>query len=149
MTATDAECMGLALQQARQALLAGEVPIGACLVHRERRIVAHNRVLSGNDPTGHAEIVAIRRAGTELNATRLDGARLYVTVEPCLMCAAASHYAGIAEVHYGASLADLQELTGDELSADSLPVGLRLRGGLQRDASLALLLAWSERRALR
>ena len=91
----------------------------------------------------------LRQAAAESTDGQLAGARLYVTVEPCMMCAAACHYAGISEVHYGASLADLRAMTGDELAAAPLPDGPRLRGGLHRDASLALLRVWSQRRAAR
>ena len=105
----DAHYMGLALAQARQAASAGEVPVGAVLVQpaapgREERILAlaHNRPLSSNDPTAHAEILALRQAADRLGNYRLDGCELYVTLEPCAMCAQALLHARISRVVYGA-----------------------------------------------
>jgi tRNA(adenine34) deaminase len=95
--------MRAALEQARLALAAGEVPIGAVVVIDERIVASgFNQPIGANDPTAHAEIVAIRDAAAALGNYRLTGARLYVTVEPCLMCVGALVHARIAEVIYGA-----------------------------------------------
>jgi tRNA(adenine34) deaminase len=95
MTHTDdLEFMQAALEEARLAGAAGEVPIGAVIAH-EGEIVArgHNRVLRDVDPTAHAEMVALRAAATTIGNYRLNGCTLYVTLEPCAMCAGAMIHA--------------------------------------------------------
>ena len=94
--------MRAALDEARTATERGEVPIGAVLVH-EGKIVAraHNRTLTDNDPTAHAEMVAIRAAAQTIGNHRLTGTSLYVTVEPCAMCAGALIQARVARLIYG------------------------------------------------
>ena len=100
----DGAYMGLALDEARRALAAGEVPIGAVVVLGGRVIArGHNMPLTSSDPTAHAEIVALRRAGTEARNYRLTGAVLYATVEPCAMCCGAAIHARLARVVYGAA----------------------------------------------
>ncbi len=98
------ECMAAALEQARLALAVGEVPVGAVVV-LDSRIVArgYNQPISAVDPTAHAEIVALRAAAAAVGNYRLTGARLYVTVEPCLMCVGALVHARVSEVIYGAA----------------------------------------------
>jgi tRNA(adenine34) deaminase len=100
---SDIEYMQLALEQARAADAAGEVPVGALLVHAER-IVAQgaNRPIAACDPTAHAEIEALRAGARALGTYRLTGATLYVTLEPCLMCAAALVQARVRRVVFGA-----------------------------------------------
>ncbi len=95
--------MAVALEQARLALEAGEVPIGALLV-LDDHIVARgaNQPIGASDPTAHAEIVVLRDAARTIGNYRLTGSRLYVTVEPCLMCVGALVHARVAEVIYGA-----------------------------------------------
>lgn len=96
--------MTLALEQARIAGRKGEVPIGAVLVKQGAVIAAaHNLTRAGPDPTAHAEIVAIRRAALVLGQERLDGCELWVTLEPCVMCAGAIAHARIARLYYAAS----------------------------------------------
>jgi tRNA(adenine34) deaminase len=96
--------MELALEQARMAAVAGEVPVGA-LVIKEGRIAGqgHNRNLLENDPTAHAEIVALRQAAAYLGNHRLAGCVLYSTIEPCSMCAGALIHSRVSRVVYGAS----------------------------------------------
>ena len=103
MPADDAQWMALALQQARLAGAAGEVPVGAVVV-REGRVVGvgHNRPVTRQDPTAHAEIEALRAAATTLGNYRLDGCTLFVTLEPCAMCAGAMLHARLARVVFGA-----------------------------------------------
>jgi tRNA(adenine34) deaminase len=102
-TDTDAEFMRLALDQARVAAAAGEVPVGAVLVIDQRVVAqAGNRTIVDQDPTAHAEIVALRAAAHAIGNYRLLGATLYVTIEPCSMCAGAMVQARIARVVYGA-----------------------------------------------
>jgi tRNA(adenine34) deaminase len=99
---TDEEYMRLAITEARLAAENGEVPVGA-LVVQNNRVLAHgaNRTIADCDPSAHAEIVALRVAAREVGNYRLLGATLYVTVEPCAMCAGATVQARIARVVYG------------------------------------------------
>jgi tRNA(adenine34) deaminase len=95
--------MNLALDQARQAEALAEVPIGAVIV-RDGEIlgVGYNQTIGGCDPTAHAEIVAIRAAARQVHNHRLVGADLYVTIEPCIMCAGALVQARIARLIFAA-----------------------------------------------
>ena len=96
--------MARALQQAGLAAAAGEVPVGAVVVKDGRVIAAgHNAPVSGHDPTAHAEIVALRAAANVLGNYRLDGCELFVTLEPCAMCAGAMVHARLQRVVFGAS----------------------------------------------
>ena len=101
---TDVEAMHAALAEARLAAEAGEVPIGAVVV-REGEVVARgqNRVLRDLDPTAHAEIVALRAAATAVGNYRLNGCTLYVTLEPCAMCAGAMIHARLDRLVFAAS----------------------------------------------
>jgi tRNA(adenine34) deaminase len=95
--------MRIALDEARAAALADEVPVGA-VVTRGGEIVARarNRMRGGSDPTAHAEMTALRAAGEALGTSRLDECDLWVTLEPCAMCAAAIGLARIRRLHFGA-----------------------------------------------
>lgn len=96
--------MAQALAQAKAAVNAGEVPIGAVVVKDGAVIAsAHNQPRTLHDPTAHAELLAIRAAARALGNERLDGCELWVTLEPCAMCAGAIAHARIAKVYYGAS----------------------------------------------
>ena len=97
--------MGSALIEARKAAEAGEVPVGAVLVDPRGEIVARagNRTRRDCDPTAHAEILVIRAAAAALGQERLGGYTLYVTLEPCAMCAGALAHARISRVVYGAA----------------------------------------------
>ena len=96
--------MKLALEDAEQALGQHEVPIGAVIVHHDRVIArAHNQREQLHDPTAHAEMIAITQAAEALQSWRLDDCTLYVTLEPCPMCAGAILQARIATVVYGAA----------------------------------------------
>ena len=100
---SDLQFMQHALEEARAAAVAGEVPIGAVLVHKKEIIArANNRTIRDCDPTAHAEIAALRAAAKRFANYRLPGATLYVTLEPCIMCAGAMIQARIARVVYGA-----------------------------------------------
>ncbi|WP_457586565.1 nucleoside deaminase [Ensifer canadensis] len=95
--------MDAALEEAKKAGQRGEVPIGAVIVFDGEIIArAGNRTRELNDVTAHAEVVAIREASIVLNDERLSGADLYVTLEPCTMCAAAISFARIRRLYYGA-----------------------------------------------
>jgi len=96
--------MQAALEEARLAAAAGEVPIGAVIVRQDEIIArGQNRVLRDVDPTAHAEIVALRRAAYALGNYRLLDCELYVTLEPCAMCAGAMIHARLARLVYGAA----------------------------------------------
>jgi tRNA(Arg) A34 adenosine deaminase TadA len=97
--------MQAALSEARAAAKRGEVPVGAVVVDAAGSVVAQagNRTRELNDPTAHSEILAIREACAQAGSERLPGHALYVTLEPCAMCAAAIAAARIARLYYGAS----------------------------------------------
>lgn len=98
--------MDLALAEAEKAAASGEVPIGAVLVDAASGTVvaaSHNRTEIDNDPTAHAELLAIRAGAKALGAARLLGCDLYVTLEPCAMCAQAVAFARLRRLYYGAA----------------------------------------------
>jgi len=99
----DGACMLVAIEEARDGANGGEVPVGA-IVAIENHVAgaAHNRPIGLKDPSAHAEILAIREAATNAGAYRLEGASIYVTLEPCVMCVGAIINARIAKVYYGA-----------------------------------------------
>ena len=96
--------MEIALEEARAAAADGEVPVG-CVIVREGAIVARtrNRTLADRDPTAHAEMLAIRAAAAAIGSERLIDCDLYVTLEPCAMCAAAMSFGRIRRLYYGAA----------------------------------------------
>ena len=96
--------MDIALDEARAADARGEVPVG-CVIVCDGEIVARagNRTLADKDPTAHAELLAIRQAATALKTERLTDCDLYVTLEPCAMCAAAMAFARIRRLYFGAA----------------------------------------------
>jgi len=95
--------MAIAMEEARAAAERGEVPIGAAII-RDGAVLARagNRTIADDDPTAHAEMLAIRAAAAELGSQRLVDADLYVTLEPCAMCAAAISFARIRRLYFGA-----------------------------------------------
>ena len=107
----DASAMAWALEQAQRAADLGEVPVGAVIVRRlaseparmELLAVGHNRPIGGHDPTAHAEIMALRAAAQRLQNYRLPGCELFVTLEPCAMCAMALMHARLSRVVFGAA----------------------------------------------
>lgn len=97
--------MDMALEEAQAAARRGEVPVGAVIVDGQTgQVVARagNRTEELNDPTAHAELLAIRQAGAALGSARLSGCDLYVTLEPCAMCATAISFARIRRLYFGA-----------------------------------------------
>ena len=100
---SDIDFMRLALEAARGAEAAGEVPVGAVMVQGDAILaVAANRPIAGHDPTAHAEIEALRAGGKARDSYRLNGTTLYVTLEPCVMCAAAIVHARVSRLVFGA-----------------------------------------------
>ena len=134
--------MRAALGEAAQALALGEVPVGAVVV-RDGEIVAraHNERETGGDPTAHAEVLAIRRAARALGRRRLSDCTLYVTLEPCPMCAGAIAMARLGEVVFGAyderagCCGSLYALTEDAAFGAVIPSS----GGLLEEECRALL----------
>lgn len=134
--------MSAALGEAAQALALGEVPVGAVVV-RDGEIVAraHNERETGGDPTAHAEVLAIRRAARALGRRRLSDCTLYVTLEPCPMCAGAIAMARLGEVVFGAyderagCCGSLYALTEDAAFGAVIPSS----GGLLEEKCRALL----------
>ncbi|MFC3052457.1 nucleoside deaminase [Kordiimonas pumila] len=110
--------MRLALDEARAAAVRGEVPIGAVVTGPDGRVLASagNNVIAAHDPTGHAELTAIRAACEKLGSERLVGCNMYVTLEPCAMCAQAIAFARIARLYYGA----------DDAKGGGITVGARI-----------------------
>lgn len=101
---TDAEYMSLALEEAEKAFAEGEVPIGAVLVRGGQLLAAgRNRLEQSPDPTAHAEILCLRRGAERLGRRRLTDCTLYVTIEPCAMCAGAIMNARLGRLVYGAA----------------------------------------------
>lgn len=101
----DEGSMRLALKQAGLAAQDGEVPVGAVIVDADGQVIGRgfNQTISRNDPSAHAEIVALREAGSLMQNYRLPGATLFVTLEPCMMCIGAMIHARLARVVYGAT----------------------------------------------
>jgi len=117
----DYDFMRIALEEAQAAYSAGEVPVGAVLVHDGHILAqAHNLPITMNDPSAHAELLALRQAGQKLGDYRLVGAELYVTLEPCIMCAGAIVQARLTRVIFGArdpkcgAVASLYNILTDE-----------------------------------
>ena len=100
----DVEAMRAALVEAQAAAASGEVPIGAVVLDASGAViaVAHNEREAGSDPTAHAEVMALRRAGAALGSWHLDGCTLVVTLEPCTMCAGALVLARVSRLVFGA-----------------------------------------------
>lgn len=148
---TDADYMHLALEQAKLAGSAGEVPVGAALVLGERVIACGaNRPVSRCDPTAHAEIEVLRAGAAKLGSYRLPDTILYVTLEPCLMCAAAITHARVRRVVFGA-WDPRAGAAGSMLDAFALP-GLNHRvdvfgGVLQAECGALLREFFAPRRA--
>lgn len=96
--------MQAALLEAQKAAASGEVPVGAVVVGPSGKVLsrAHNRSVTANDPTAHAEILALRKAAKTIGNYRLEGCRLVATIEPCAMCAGAAVHARVSEILYGA-----------------------------------------------
>ena len=139
---TDIDFMEVALAQARDAAHAGEVPVGAIVVKNGRVIATgRNGPIDGNDPTAHAEIVALRAAAKALGNYRLEGCELFVTLEPCAMCSGAMLHARLDRVVFGAT----DPKTGAAGSVINLFAQPQLnhhtavQGGVRADESAALL----------
>ncbi len=153
MLVSDAEFMREALLLAAQAEEQGEVPVGA-LVVRDGEVVGRgwNRPITGCDPTAHAEIVALRQAAENLDNYRLSGCTLYVTIEPCTMCAGAIVHSRIGRLVFGAAepKAGVVLSNGQLLNADNLNHKVAYEGGVLADECSEIMSAFfKKRRALK
>lgn len=142
---TDDYWMGRALELAERAEREGEVPVGAVVVRAGEEIGSGwNRPIAANDPSAHAEIEALRAAAARLGNYRLPGTVLYVSMEPCVMCAGAIIHARVARVVYGAAdpRAGAAGSVFDVLGAGALNHRPECRGGVCADRAGALLSAF-------
>ncbi len=141
-TPDDERFMQLALANARHAVDAGEVPVG-CVIVRDGEVIARagNRTVRDQDPTAHAESLAIRQAAAALGSWRLDGCTLYATLEPCAMCAGAIVLARVARVVFGAwdDKAGMAGSVGDLLRHPRLNHRPQVASGVLGEACGALL----------
>lgn len=135
--------MRLALALARRAARRGEVPVGAVAVDQAGSVLAaeHNRTIAAGDPTAHAEMLAIRAAAAAMGNYRLLGVSLYVTLEPCPMCAGAMVWARIKRVVFGAADPKVGALgsAGDITALPGCNHKLMVAGGLLEDESAGIL----------
>ncbi len=148
---TDEEYMRLAIEKTREGIRAGQSPFGAVVVLGERVVsAAHNTVWRDHDPTAHAEVNAIRQAASALARIDLSGATLFTTCEPCPMCLAATHWAKIDRVVYGASIEDASTAGFSELHVPARELAERGRSPLRvdpgpcRNECLELFKLWRE-----
>jgi tRNA(adenine34) deaminase len=131
-----------ALEQARRAAGLDEVPVGAALVQGDRVVAqAHNETVARNDPTAHAELLAIQRALQALGTDRLDDCTLYVTLEPCAQCAGAIVLAKVGKLVFGAydDKAGMCGSVGDLVRHPRLNHRVEVVGGVEAEACGALL----------
>jgi tRNA(adenine34) deaminase len=138
-----------ALDEARRGLDAGEVPVGAVVVINGAIVGrAHNAPVALADPTAHAEVLALREAGTKRGNYRLTGATLYATIEPCMMCCGAALHARVARVVYGADDPKAGAVTSLYRLLDDARLNHRaaVTGGVLADESVALLRRFFESR---
>jgi len=142
MDSHDEKFIDLAIEEASLAFMEGEVPVGAVITRGDEILVkSHNRSISMKDPSAHAEILAIRRAAHMLGNYRLTGTTLYVTLEPCIMCAGAIVQARIQRVVFGADdpkgggIVSLYGILHDKRLNHSVDV----RGGIKKDACSEIL----------
>ena len=135
-----------ALAEAEKGIGQGEVPVGAILIGPAGEVIAraHNQPISLNDPTAHAEILALRKAAEKISNYRLPGYVLYVTLEPCVMCVGAMVQARLAKVFYGASDPKAGALESVyQIGVDGqLNHRLQAQGGILAEESRALLQAF-------
>jgi tRNA(adenine34) deaminase len=142
MSSEETTYMRSALDAAREAAATGDVPVGAVVVRGGEVLArAANRTLRDQDPTAHAELLAIRQAAAALGSWRLEGCALYVTLEPCAMCAGAIVLARIDKLVFGAwdEKAGMAGSVGDLVRHPRLNHRPEVRGGLLADESAALL----------
>ncbi|MFB4353835.1 tRNA adenosine(34) deaminase TadA [Microbacterium sp. LS_15] len=150
MTEADTAAMQRALELAAEAAAVDEIPVGAVILDRTGRVIAEGRNTreESHDPTGHAEIEALRRAAASLGSWNLQGCTLVVTLEPCVMCAGAILQARVARVVFGAwdDKAGAAGSMYDVLRDRRLPYRAEVVAGMEADAATALLRDFFEQR---
>jgi len=141
--------MGKALQQAEIAYAKDEVPVGAVIVYKDKIIAkAHNQIECLNDPTAHAEMIAITQAASYFRAKWLKDCKLYVTIEPCSMCAGALVLSRIDKIIFGATDPKTGAL-GSKIDINTLKLNHKIkvkRGVLEKDCARILKAFFKERR---
>lgn len=149
----DEKFMNLAIQKARQGILKGQTPFGACLVRGNKVIsCAHNVVWKTTDITAHAEINAIRQGCKKLKTIDLSGCVIYSTCEPCPMCFSALHWARITRIIYAATIRDAKQYGFNELIIHNKKmrsisgIAMEIRGGVLRKESIELFGLWSRQK---
>lgn len=151
VNSSDEKFMRLAIAKAREGIAAGGLPFGSCIV-RQGQVLAceHGYVQINNDPTAHAEITAIRAAARKIKNFDLSGSTIYSTTEPCPMCFAACHWAGIKRILFGTDLAQSRKFFTE------MPIGsqqmnelglckIEITGGVLLPEDLRLWQEWSQR----
>lgn len=150
MTTADVRAMQRALALAAEAATADEIPVGAVVLDADGRIIAEGRNTreATHDPTGHAEVEALRGAAASIGSWNLEGHTLVVTLEPCIMCAGAILQARIGRVVFGAwdEKAGAAGSMYDVLRDRRLPYRAEVVGGVEADAATALLRDFFEQR---
>jgi tRNA(adenine34) deaminase len=149
-SAEDERWIEAAIEQAKAGALQGDIPVGAVVVHEGRSIgEASNRTVRDMDPTGHAEVIAMRYAARSLGRWQLNGCTLYVTIEPCAMCAGAIVLARIDRLVFGAwdEKAGMVGSLGDLVRHPKLNHRAEVLGGVKAEESAELLRSFfAERR---
>jgi tRNA(Arg) A34 adenosine deaminase TadA len=148
---TESDLMRVAIEKTREGIAAGQSPFGAVIV-KDGRVVAstHNTVWRDTDPTAHAEVNCLRRAAAALATIDLTGCTMYSTCEPCPMCLAATHWAKVDRVVFGATIADAAEAGFFELHVAAQTLAemgqspLKVEGGLLREECAALFAEWKK-----
>ena len=148
---SDSDFMRLAIDTARKGVAKGQTPFGAVIVKNGKVIVeAHNVVWKTTDPTGHAEVNAIRLACKKLGTINLDGCVIYTTTEPCPMCFSAIHWARISKIVYGAEIADAKKAGFNELVVSAKTMKrlgkskVEVKGGVLKKENQALFEYWKK-----
>ena len=147
----DAYYMQKAIDKARTGVRKGQSPFGACIV-KDGKVVAteHNHVWKNNDPTAHAEIMAIRKAAKKLGTIDLSGCTAYSTCEPCPMCFSACHWARISRIVYGARIEDAKKAGFHEFPVHDTTLKdigrsrIRITGDYMRKENLELFSEWKK-----
>lgn len=147
----DQEWMRRAIAKTREGIAAGQSPFGALIVKEGVEVAAtHNTVWRDTDPTAHAEVNCLRAASKALKTIDLAGCTLYSTCEPCPMCLAATHWAKVDRVVFGATIDDAATAGFCELHVAAVDLAaqgrspLRVEGGLLREECAALFREWAE-----
>jgi tRNA(Arg) A34 adenosine deaminase TadA len=148
---TDTDFMRLAIECARQAIAAGQMPIGSVLVlGGQVLLTAHNTVWADTDPSAHAEMNGIRGAAKKLGRVALTGCTVYSTLEPCPMCLAACHWAKVERIVFGADIAAAKAAGFSELAVPAAELArlggspLRIEGGLLAEECRKLFDEWRQ-----